>query len=185
MHCLPKPWLGFLELQIIKAIVQKMEKEIGSSFAWSLEAGPFFSKEVHDKIEANQRSIYVGNLHYEATAEELESFFLCCGKINRVTILCDRFSGHSRGCAYIEFEEQSSTNAAIALDKSLFRGRIIKVQPKRIDLKCISTTTHGGCLSHFQAWRRLTQWGSNYGWQDTSTQGREHRSLVGGLEGPK
>lgn len=90
---------------------------------------------------------------YGGTAEELESHFNSCGHINRVTILCDKFSGHpkgsvlwagrgwgSPGCpwalltpfhhsyAYIEFEEQSSVKAAVELDESVFRGRVIKVR---------------------------------------------------------
>lgn len=34
---------------------------------------------------------------YGGTAEELESHFNSCGQINRVTILCDKFSGHPKG----------------------------------------------------------------------------------------
>lgn len=36
---------------------------------------------------------------YGGTAEELESHFNSCGQINRVTILCDKFSGHPKGSA--------------------------------------------------------------------------------------
>lgn len=101
---------------------------------------------------------------YGGTAEELESHFHSCGEINRVTILCDKFSGHPKGSvvcagigvlkvlpcapqplgavgcpgtlltpsprryAYIEFEEKSSVKTALELDKSVFRGRVIKVR---------------------------------------------------------
>lgn len=34
---------------------------------------------------------------YGGTAEELESHFNGCGQVNRVTILCDKFSGHPKG----------------------------------------------------------------------------------------
>lgn len=34
---------------------------------------------------------------YGATAEELEAHFHGCGSVNRVTILCDKFSGHPKG----------------------------------------------------------------------------------------
>ncbi|XP_058529407.1 embryonic polyadenylate-binding protein 2-like [Ochotona princeps] len=51
-----------------------------------------------DKVEADHRSIYVGNVDYGGTAEELEAYFNHCGEIQRVTILCDKFSRHPKGC---------------------------------------------------------------------------------------
>ena len=50
-----------------------------------------------EKIEADARSVYVGNVDYAATAEELEQHFHGCGSINRVTIQCDKYSGHPKG----------------------------------------------------------------------------------------
>lgn len=50
-----------------------------------------------EKIEADARSIYVGNVDYSTTAEELEQHFHGCGSINRVTIQCDKFTGHPKG----------------------------------------------------------------------------------------
>jgi len=38
---------------------------------------------------------------YGATAEELESHFNGCGSVSRVTILCDKFSGHPKGLVFI------------------------------------------------------------------------------------
>lgn len=64
---------------------------------------------------------------YGATAEELEQHFHGCGSINRVTILCNKFDGHPKGFAYIEFTERDSVQTAMAMDESLFRGRQIKV----------------------------------------------------------
>ncbi|XP_078608857.1 polyadenylate-binding protein 2-like isoform X4 [Branchiostoma floridae x Branchiostoma japonicum] len=52
---------------------------------------------IEDKMEADGRSVYVGNVDYGATAEELEAHFHGCGSINRVTILCDKFTGHPKG----------------------------------------------------------------------------------------
>uniref|UniRef100_A0A674J037 RRM domain-containing protein n=1 Tax=Terrapene triunguis TaxID=2587831 RepID=A0A674J037_9SAUR len=86
---------------------------------------------------------------YGGTAEELESHFNSCGQINRVTILCDKFSGHPKGYAYIEFEDKSSVKAAVELDESLFRGRVIKVLPKRTNMPGISTTDRGGSRGRF------------------------------------
>ncbi|XP_053574555.1 embryonic polyadenylate-binding protein 2 [Bombina bombina] len=99
---------------------------------------------VEEKKEADRRSVYVGNVDYGGTAQDLESHFSGCGSINRITILCDKFSGHPKGYAYIEFAERNSVEAAIAMDETVFRGRIIKVLPKRTNMPGISTTDRGG-----------------------------------------
>lgn len=50
-----------------------------------------------EKIEIDARSVYVGNVDYGATAEELEKHFHACGNVVRVTILCDKFTGYPKG----------------------------------------------------------------------------------------
>ncbi|KAM5134118.1 embryonic polyadenylate-binding protein 2 [Callospermophilus lateralis] len=97
-----------------------------------------------EKVEADHRSIYVGNVDYGGTARELEAHFHHCGQVHRVTILCDKFSGHPKGYAYIEFATKSSARAAMELDESVFRGRVIKVLPKRTNFPGISSTDRGG-----------------------------------------
>ncbi|XP_040838160.1 embryonic polyadenylate-binding protein 2 [Ochotona curzoniae] len=101
-----------------------------------------------EKVEADHRSIYVGNVDYGGTAEELEAYFNHCGEIQRVTILCDKFSGHPKGYAYIEFASERSAQAAVGLDASVFRGRVIKVLPKRTNFPGISSTDRGGLRLH-------------------------------------
>jgi len=95
-------------------------------------------------MEVDARSIYVGNVDYGATAEELEAHFHGCGSVNRVTILCDKFTGHPKGFAYIEFADKDSVQTSLALDDSLFRGRQIKVMPKRTNRPGVSSTNRGG-----------------------------------------
>lgn len=64
---------------------------------------------------------------YGATPEEIQQHFQSCGTINRVTILCDKFTGHPKGFAYVEFSDPSLVSNAMAMNESLFRGRLIKV----------------------------------------------------------
>ncbi|XP_032012087.1 embryonic polyadenylate-binding protein 2 isoform X3 [Hylobates moloch] len=101
-----------------------------------------------EKVEADHRSVYVGNVDYGGSAEELEAHFSRCGEVHRVTILCDKFSGHPKGYAYIEFATKGSVQAAVELDQSLFRGRLIKVLPKRTNFPGISSTDRGGLRGH-------------------------------------
>ncbi|XP_010138433.1 PREDICTED: polyadenylate-binding protein 2-B-like, partial [Buceros rhinoceros silvestris] len=172
------------ELEAIKARVREMEKEderlkqlqleAETRLLMSSEAG-LFPKTTEEKVEVDQRSIYVGNVDYGGTAEELESHFNSCGQVNRVTILCDKFSGHPKGYAYIEFEEKSSVKAAVELDESVFRGRVIKVLPKRTNMPGISTTDRGGYRGRFQARGGLAQRGGYYGGQHPRVRGRTYR----------
>ncbi|NXQ95826.1 PABP2 protein, partial [Sagittarius serpentarius] len=179
------------ELEAIKARVREMEKEderlkelqleaeshliMSSEAARPLVSAGLFPRTTQEKMEVDQRSIYVGNVDYGGTAEELESHFNSCGQINRVTILCDKFSGHPKGYAYIEFKEKSSVKAAVELDESVFRGRVIKVLPKRTNMPGISTTDRGGYRGHFQARGGLAQRGGYCGGQHPRVRGRTYR----------
>lgn len=79
----------------------------------------------------DSRSIYVGNVDYAATPAELQEHFRECGPINRITIMVDRWSGHPKGYAYIEFADENAVNTALRLEGSLFRERALKVMKKR------------------------------------------------------
>jgi len=46
---------------------------------------------------------FTSQVDYSATAEELEQHFHGCGSVNRVTILCDKFSGHPKGLVLHQF----------------------------------------------------------------------------------
>lgn len=96
-------------------------------FHCTLHSASPLNMSLEEKMEVDNRSIYVGNVDYGATAEELEQHFHGCGSINRVTILCNKFDGHPKGFAYIEFGDRDSVQTAMAMDESLFRGRQIKV----------------------------------------------------------
>ena len=135
------------ELEALKARIREMEEEsakicqIQSEVDKQMGLGlPHLNISLEDKIEIDARSIYVGNVDYGATAEELEQHFHGCGAVNRVSILCNKFDGHPKGFAYIEFTEKDSVQMAMALDESLFRGRQIKVMPKRTNKVGISST---------------------------------------------
>ncbi|CAF1013878.1 unnamed protein product, partial [Didymodactylos carnosus] len=115
------------EAEKLKLIQLEVEKQIQLPGTPGTSQFPTFE----EKMEADQRSVYVGNVDYSATAQELENHFHGCGSIHRVTILCDKFSGHPKGYAYVEFADKDSVQTAIALDDSLFKGRQIKVFEKR------------------------------------------------------
>jgi len=50
-----------------------------------------------NKEDVDSRSIFVGNVDYSASPEEIQAHFQSCGSINRVTILLDKFTGQPKG----------------------------------------------------------------------------------------
>lgn len=54
-----------------------------------------------NKEDIDARSIFVGNVDYGASPEEIQAHFQTCGSINRVTILLDKFSGSPKGYVLI------------------------------------------------------------------------------------
>ncbi|XP_055357649.1 polyadenylate-binding protein 2-like isoform X3 [Paramacrobiotus metropolitanus] len=84
-----------------------------------------------DKLEVDSRSVYVGQVEYSCTNEELEAHFRPCGQIVRTTIICDRYSGHPKGYAYIEFANKDSVDAAVAMTDTILKDRQLKVVAKR------------------------------------------------------
>ena len=52
---------------------------------------------LEDKMQADASSIYIDNVDYGATAEELEAHFHGCGSVKHVTTVCDKFSGLAKG----------------------------------------------------------------------------------------
>jgi len=81
--------------------------------------------------EVDRRSVHVANVDYGSTPQELQEHFRSCGSINRITIMVDKFTGHPKGFAYIEFTETDSVSSALLLSDTVFRGRQLKVTAKR------------------------------------------------------
>jgi RNA recognition motif-containing protein len=73
-------------------------------------------------------SIYVGNLSYEVTQEDLSQTFAEYGTVKRVQLPTDRETGRVRGFAFVEMETEAEETAAIeALDAAEWMGRNLKV----------------------------------------------------------
>lgn len=96
-----------------------------------------------DQALVDARSVYVGNVDYSSSPEEVQQHFASCGSINRVTILCDRFTGNPKGFAYVEFAEPAFAETALALNDSLFKGRLIKVTAKRTNIPGFNSRGRG------------------------------------------
>eukprot|EP00914_Ancora_sagittata_P011416 GHVO01022209.1.p1 GENE.GHVO01022209.1~~GHVO01022209.1.p1 ORF type:complete len:224 (+),score=36.31 GHVO01022209.1:58-729(+) len=122
--------------------LERTEDELGK-FEAEMEAAVTADGD-EEGLAVDRRSIYVGNVDYGSTPEELQDHFRSCGQINRITIMVDKFSGHPKGFAYVEFADiQSVANAALLSD-SVFRGRQIKVIAKRKNVPGFLRGIRGG-----------------------------------------
>lgn len=73
-------------------------------------------------------NIYVGNLPYNVTEEELKEAFSGFGEVSSVNVITDKYSGQSKGFGFVEMEKNSEAEEAIkALNESSLKGRNIKV----------------------------------------------------------
>lgn len=153
----------------MKRRVAEMEEEAAKLREMQASLDQQHQQLAEDKEDVDSRSIFVGNVDYSASPEEIQAHFQSCGSINRVTILLDKFTGQPKGyvkppgfehtaqqgcwnirlnleltylrCdsyAYVEFTEPSLVAQALVLNESVFKGRNIKVVPKRTNLPGMS-----------------------------------------------
>lgn len=73
-------------------------------------------------------NIYVGNLAYGVTEEELREAFAAYGEVTSASLITDKFSGQSKGFGFVEMPNNSEADAAIkALNDTALKGRNVKV----------------------------------------------------------
>jgi cold-inducible RNA-binding protein len=76
--------------------------------------------------------LYVGNLSFQTTQQDLEDLFGQSGQVESVSIVTDRDTGQSRGFAFVEMATNEAAQAAIqALDGKDLDGRALKVNEAR------------------------------------------------------
>ena len=77
---------------------------------------------------AKNTNIYVGNLDFATTQEELETLFSEFGEVDNARVIADKMSGRSKGFGFIEMASAEHAQAAIeALDGKEINGRALKV----------------------------------------------------------
>jgi RNA recognition motif-containing protein len=77
-------------------------------------------------------NIYVGNMSYDVTEDDLQQLFEEYGPVSKATIINDRDTGRPKGFGFVEMENQADGEQAIQeLDGSSVKGRDIKVNEAR------------------------------------------------------
>ncbi|BAT73946.1 hypothetical protein VIGAN_01152000 [Vigna angularis var. angularis] len=116
------------EASALREMQAKVEKEMGS-----VQAPATAASSQNNKEEVDSRSVFVGNVDYSCTPEEVQQHFQSCGTVNRVTIRTDKF-GQPKGYAYVEFLEVQAVQEALSLNESELHGRQLKVTAKRTNI---------------------------------------------------
>jgi RNA recognition motif-containing protein len=77
-------------------------------------------------------NIYVGNLSFEATDDDLRQAFEAFGKVESAQVIRDKVSGRSRGFGFVEMPEKAEAMAAIeGLNETELQGRNLRVNEAR------------------------------------------------------
>jgi RNA recognition motif-containing protein len=77
-------------------------------------------------------NIYVGNLSFAASEQDLRSAFEKFGSVQSASVITDRFSGRSKGFGFVEMTDDLAAQTAIAtLNETSLAGRNIKVNVAR------------------------------------------------------
>ncbi|KAL9251928.1 Squamous cell carcinoma antigen recognized by T-cells 3-like protein [Drosera capensis] len=94
---------------------------------------------IKEKLEyTDQCTAFISNLSYQANDENLRSFFSDVGGVASIRILKDRFTGKSRGLAYVDFADDDHLAAAVAKNKQSLMGKklnIARSDPKKAKSK--------------------------------------------------
>jgi RNA recognition motif-containing protein len=76
--------------------------------------------------------LYVGNLAYAVTNEDLEALFSQAGKVDSAVVVVDKFSGQSRGFGFVEMADSNEAAQAIEqFNETELKGRAIRVNEAR------------------------------------------------------
>jgi len=85
------------------------------------------SKMIDGEDDIDETKLYIGNIDYGASENDLESYFAKYGEIEMVNIPVDRYTGRARGFGFITFKNVEDAVKAMILDGSEFKGRQIQV----------------------------------------------------------
>ena len=81
-------------------------------------------------------SVFVGNLPFGITKEEISELFGTVGKVTKVDVIRDRVTGKERGFGFVEFEDEKSAAEAVkVLGRKQLKGRVLNIkvnEPRKV-----------------------------------------------------
>jgi len=89
-------------------------------------------KRLPEEKDDGEMNIYVGNLPFSATEDEIRALFAGYGQVTSAAVIKDKFTGQSRGFAFVEMASDTEATKAIAeLNGKDFKGRALVINPAR------------------------------------------------------
>jgi RNA recognition motif-containing protein len=80
----------------------------------------------------NDSRLFVGNLSYQTMENDLQDYFSQAGVVTSVNLMMDKFTGKSRGFAFLEFSSTAEANKAVEMfHNQEFQGRALTVNIAR------------------------------------------------------
>uniref|UniRef100_A0A915ANK0 RRM domain-containing protein n=1 Tax=Parascaris univalens TaxID=6257 RepID=A0A915ANK0_PARUN len=137
---------GYVDFETVEEAQEALSKD-----RHLIDGRPMYVSEnkPHEKGQRNEfrypttlekNKLFVNNVHYDATSEQVKEVFAVFGAIRDVRIVTHK-SGKSKGCAYVEFVEESSASAALKAEDIVLLERKLSVAysnpPKKRDLSLI------------------------------------------------
>lgn len=84
-----------------------------------------------ENVNVLSKKIYVGNLSFSATEEQVNDLFSEYGKVESIAMIMDRDTGRFRGFAFVEMDDAAAMDAIEALNNYELDGRNLKVNEAR------------------------------------------------------
>lgn len=78
----------------------------------------------------NPTRLFVGNLSYQTMEQDLQDFFAQAGNVTSVSLMFDKFTGKSRGFAFVELASPEEANKAV----ELFNGKELQGRPLTVNI---------------------------------------------------
>ncbi len=98
--------------------------------------------------------LYVGNLSFETTENDLQDLFEQHGAVTEVALINDKMTGRSRGFAFVTMADDAGANAAItALNGKEMQGRALTVSEARAREERPRSNQKGGGMRRFSGFR--------------------------------
>ncbi|XP_035540800.1 squamous cell carcinoma antigen recognized by T-cells 3-like isoform X1 [Juglans regia] len=79
------------------------------------------------KVYKDQCTAFISNINLKANCEDLHNFFSDVGGVHDIRILHDKFTGKSRGLAYVDFSDDAHLAAAVAKSKQMLLGKRLSI----------------------------------------------------------
>jgi len=133
----PRAGVQTLKIVLLWKRVARYDRKLGGGSVFSAKmyrALPLLHQKLHMCLKENcmKKELYVGNLSYDITEDDLRRVFTVAGTVTSVHIITDTVTGASKGCAYVRMAGQDDIREAVeSLDGALLGDRLMSVSIAR------------------------------------------------------